>query len=99
MESQLVKNGQVDCWIKNLSRFISEDSQGALELPLNDQELFNQYLLRFVKEDSLGIEAFRTQKLGFIDEDDSVSETKSALQYMEISFLSIGATDATRQQK
>ena len=57
-ESQLVKNGQVYCWIKHLNKFISDDSQGELELPLDDPELFNEYLARFVQEDSYGIEAF-----------------------------------------
>ena len=50
------------------------------------------YLLRFIEEDPEGIDAYRTQKLGFIEVAEGTQgyDFPVKLQYMVISAVSIG---------
>ena len=84
-ESELVQNGIVDCWIRNLDEFIRNDSEDAEKLPLDDRDLFDKYLTRFIKEDPYGINAYRTQKLGFLEVNNNDGLKVPVFQFMEIS--------------
>lgn len=83
----------------HLDEFIQRDSNEATRLPIDDYELFNEYLIRFVEEDSYGIDALQSNKLGFVQMNDANGKIAQILQFMEISALSIGSTNSTIADK
>jgi len=59
--------GSTECWINDLNSFIQNDSKGALQLPIDDSTLFNDYLLRFTQTYQ-GLEHMRSSRLIFSNE-------------------------------
>ena len=41
----------------HLDEFIQKVSNKQLRLPIDDENIFNEYVIRFVEEDSYGIDA------------------------------------------
>ena len=41
----------------HLDEFIRKESNGEIRLPIDDEELFNEYIIQFVEEDPYGIDA------------------------------------------
>lgn len=99
--SGLVQEGNVNCWIKRMDEFVRRETSNAASLPLSDEVEFNRYLHRFIDEDPAGIEAYRTQRLGFVVDElaDADAEFQVKLQFITITALSIGSTQYTREFK
>ena len=83
----------------HLDEFIQRDSNEEIRLPIDDQKLFNEYIIRFVEEDPYGIDALQSNKLGFVKKNDVDGKIAQVLQFMEISALSIGSTNSTISDK
>ena len=66
-ESKLVMNNLVECWIKDMNEFVIRHSAGKKSFPIQNENEFTEWLLLFIEKDPAGIQAYRTQKLGFID--------------------------------
>ena len=58
-ESKLVKDNNVECWIKQMDAFVKKVTNNKQELPIKDETEFTKWLLRFTQEDPDGIEATR----------------------------------------
>ena len=83
----------------HLDEFIRRDSNEEIRLPIDDERLFNEYIIRFVEEDSYGIDALQSNKLGFVQKNLANGETAQVLQFMEITALSMGSTNSTISDK
>ena len=83
----------------HFDKFIQRDSNEETRLPIDDEKLFNEYLIRFVEEDSYGINALQSNKLGFVQMNDANGKIAQVLQFMEISALSMGSTNSTIADK
>ena len=75
-ESELVQDGVVNCWIKRMDEFVRSETAGATGLPIPDEAEFTRYLHRFIEEDPAGIDAHRTQKLGFVSIEDGDTDSE-----------------------
>ena len=83
-----------------MDKFVKKESNNALSLPIEDENEFTTYLLRFISEDPDGIDAYRSRKLGFVDVERTEDYDFSVkLQYMVIAALSIGDPKASREFK
>ena len=99
-ESEIVRDNQVNCWIKRMDEFVRRDSEGTKQLPLEPENEFNDYLFRFIEEDVDGIDAFRKQRLGFVEVEPTEEYPYSLkLQYCVIAALSIGDSRDPRELK
>ena len=98
-ESDVVSDKIVNCWIKNMDNFVRKESQNRISIPIEDEEEFMTWLLLFTQKDAKGIDAFRSQKLGFVKNSDPNSIHDVKLQYMVISALSIGHAKDSREFK
>ena len=66
-ESDVVKDGIVECWIKMFDTFVRKETNSELFVPLQNEKDFYDYLFRFIEEDIDGRSQYRTQRLGFIN--------------------------------
>ena len=83
-----------------MDAFVKSETKNKVFLPIADETEFNKWLLRFIEKDPKGIDAYRTQKLGFVNVDtNSDSEFSVKLQYMAISALSTGSAKDSREYK
>ena len=46
--SPVVKENEVNCWIEDMDRFVREDSNGELSLPIQNEQQFNTLLKKFI---------------------------------------------------
>ncbi len=100
-ESELVQDGIVNCWIKQMDEFVRRETGNMTALPIPDEAEFTRYLHRFIDEDPAGIDAYRTQRLGFVADElaGADAEFNVKLQYMVITALSIGSSEYPREFK
>ena len=95
-----MQDGVVNCWIRHMDEFVKRETKNEVSIPIADETEFTKWLLRFIEKDPKGIDAYRTQKLGFVSVDaDSENEFSVKLQYMVVSALSIGSTKDSREYK
>ena len=64
-----------------MNEFIKRDSNGLLELPFENEDMFNNYLYKFVNFDEKGIDHVKSQRLGF-------DKKTGRLRFMQITGLS-----------
>ena len=79
-ESELVQDGAVNCWIKRMDEFVRRETAKATALPISDEAEFSRYLHRFIDEDPAGIDAYRTQKLGFVPIEDGDTDSEFSVK-------------------
>jgi len=94
-----VREGNVDCWIKNLDQYVQRETDGETALPIADEIIFTRWLMEFIEKDPKGIDAYRSFKLGFLPDKNPDSEFSQRLQYSVITALSIGSSKKSREFK
>ena len=57
-----------------MDEFVQRETDGATALPIDDEAEFTRWLLLFIEKDPKGVAAYRTQKLGFVADQDEDSE-------------------------
>ena len=83
-----------------MDTFVKSETKNEVSLPIADEKEFNKWLLRFIEKDPKGIDAYRSQKLGFVNVDkDTNNGFGVKLQYMVISALSTGSAKDSREFK